>query len=632
MAMCDNGFYNPKNMHWKKPMSELDQISLLTRYEPVLKFNQGERFFPYNAEDYVKKASLWVKKPKTPPEELISEAELDLEKLGSVRLEGAKNVHYLQFISPMNVAEMAEFRFKELRDALRTREFFPTRSRLARVGYLARIADGAFSLLLLLRGRVPGDLMTAAIITFDKMLVERHEFQYYGRVVRQSGWIILQYWYFYPFNNWRSGFFGANDHEADWEMVNIYCYEDDHGQVQPAWVGYASHNFSGDDLRRHWDDPDVEKIGEHPIVYVGGGSHASYFHRGEYLTELTLPFLKPLIKIKKRVDAFFGKIFREENDSEDEDGEKPQVFTIPFVDYALGDGLSIGHGCEEGWAPPVVIEPPPDWVMNFRGLWGYYAQDPFSGEDAPAGPRYNRDGSVRLAWFDPLGWGGLEKVIPPVKLAEMIATRKAGIQENIHNLREAINQLQEVHFQRGFDFMVIRNTSHLQDEVNRQIEILEDERQSLAEKRRKLTVELAKLEALEQYVKDMSAGREARLRAHIRHAHEPSIKKPLRFSRLAEIWAAVSIGMMMVAVVLLVLFARSFLVVGLLGLFLVMVTIESAFRRSLASVVRWIAIILAIGGLLILIYQFFWFILLAAMMVTGFYMIVSNLRELFARR
>jgi hypothetical protein len=632
MAMCDNGFYNPKNMHWKKPMSDFDQISLLTRYEPVLKFNQGERFFPYNVEDYAKKASLWVKKPKTPPEELISEAELDLEKLGSVRLEGAKNVHYLQFISPMNVAEMAEFRFKELREALRTREFFPTRSRLARVGYLARIADGAFSLLLLLRGRVPGDLMTAAIITFDKMLAERHEFQYYGRVVRQSGWIILQYWYFYPFNNWRSGFFGANDHEADWEMVNIYCYEDDHGQVQPAWVGYASHNFSGDDLRRHWDDPDVEKIGEHPIVYVGGGSHASYFHRGEYLTELTLPFLKPLIKIKKRVDAFFGKIFREENDTEDEDGEKPQVFTIPFVDYALGDGRSIGHGCEEGWAPPVVIEPPPDWVMNFRGLWGYYAQDPFSGEDAPAGPRYNRDGSVRLAWFDPLGWGGLEKVIPPVKLAEMIATRKAGIQEKIHGLREEINQLQEDHFQRGFDYLVIRDTTHLQEEVNRQGEILEDERQSLADKRRRLTVELAKLEALEQYVKDMSAGREARLRTHIRHAHEPSIKKPLRFSRLAEIWAAVSIGMMMVAVVLLVLFARSFLVVGLLGLFLVMVAIESAFRRSLAGVVRWIAIILAISGLLILIYQFFWFILLAAMMITGFYMIVSNLRELFARR
>ena len=613
-------------------MTEFNQASLLQRFEPILKFNNGERFFPYNADDYVEKASLWVKKPKIPPEEIISEAELDLENLGSVRLEGANNVHYLQFISPMNVTEMAEFRFNELRQALKAREFIPTRSRLARVGYLARIADGAFSLLLLLRGRVPGDLMAAAMITFDKMLAERYEFQYYGRVVRESGWIILQYWYFYPFNNWRSGFFGANDHEADWEMVNIYCYEDDHGQVKPAWVGYASHNFSGDDLRRHWDDPDVEKIGEHPIVYVGGGSHASYFHSGEYLTELTLPFLNPLIKIKKRIDAFFRDIFREEKDAEDEEGEKPQVFTIPFVDYALGDGLSIGHGCEESWAPPVVIEPAPDWVMNFRGLWGYYARDPFSGEDAPAGPRYNRDGSVRVAWFDPLGWAGLEKVIPPVQQAEMVEVRKASIQIHIYILRNEINQLQETHFQNGIDLLALRETAHLQDEVNELTRILEEERQQLANKRRRLTVEEAKLEALEQYIKDVNAGREARLRAHIGHAHAPSIKKPLRFSRLAEIWAAVSIGIMMVAVVLMVLFARSFLVLGLLGLFLVMITIESAFRRTLANGVRWIAIILAIGGLLILIYQFFWFILLAAMMITGFYMIVSNLRELLARR
>jgi len=35
---------------------------------------------------------------------------------------------------------------------------------------------------------------------------------------------------------------------------------------------------------------------------------------------------------------------------------------------------------------------------------------------------------------------------------------------------------------------------------------------------------------------------------------------------------------------------------------------------------------------LILIFQFFWWIVLAAAMITGFYMIVSNLRELFARQ
>jgi hypothetical protein len=613
-------------------MSEHDDALLLRRFEPILKFSQGEQFFPYNVDDYVKKASLWVKPPKLPPEELVTEDELDLEGLGRMQLEGARRVHYLQFISPMNLAEMAEYRFNELREAIKNREFKPSRSRLARVGYLARLADTAFSLMLLLRGRVPGDSAAAAMLTFKKMLAESRTFQYYGRVVRENGWIVLQYWYFYPFNNWRSGFFGANDHEADWEMVNIYVYEDDKGAVQPSWVAYASHNFSGDDLRRHWDDPEVQKAGEHPIVFVGGGSHASYFQDGEYLTELSLPFLKPLIKLRNRVDAFLRQIFQENQASDAEEGERPQIFTIPFVDYAMGDGLSIGFGCEEAWAPPVLIDPPPDWVKNFRGLWGYYAQDPFSGEDAPAGPRYNRDGTVRLAWFDSLGWAGLEKVIPMVEQVEMLATRKADLQNRIDGLGHEINQLQRMHYERGFELMAIWESPHLQTEVAELTRILEEERQVLTQKRRRLTIEQAKLEAIGVYAVEGTPGYQASLRAHIKHAHQPQAKKSLRFNRLAEIWAAISIGLMIIAVVLLVIFARPFLIFGIAGMLLLMMTIEAAFRRRLANLVRWTAIILAIASLLVLMFRFFWYVFLAGVVITGFYMIISNLRELFARR
>jgi len=270
-------------------MPEFDQVSLLKRFEPILKFSQGERFFPYDVSAYVAESSLWTIKPNKPAVELLPEGELDLETLGSLHLQGVNQVHYLHFISPMNLGEMAEFRINELREAVRNREFHPTRSRLARVGYLARIVDMAFSLLLLLRGRVPGDSMAAASITFEKMLSAKRSFKYYGRVVHQSGWVILQYWYFYPFNNWRTGFYGANDHEADWEMVNIYCYQNEaEEELHPAWVAYARHNMSGDNLRRHWLDPELEKDGEHPVVYVGGGSHASYYEAGEYLTQLTL--------------------------------------------------------------------------------------------------------------------------------------------------------------------------------------------------------------------------------------------------------------------------------------------------------------------------------------------------------
>ena len=51
------------------------------------------------------------------------------------------------------------------------------------------------------------------------------KYVYHGRVVRQGGWTICQYWFFFAYNNWRSGFHGVNDHESDWELVSVYLYE-----------------------------------------------------------------------------------------------------------------------------------------------------------------------------------------------------------------------------------------------------------------------------------------------------------------------------------------------------------------------------------------------------------------------
>src|SRR3712207_9097732 len=75
-------------------------------------------------------------------------------------------------------------------------------------------------------GRVPGEAAGAAAITYSRAMEEREGYRYHGRVVRQECWTVLQYWLFYPFNDWRSGFFGANDHEADWEKVHVYLVED----------------------------------------------------------------------------------------------------------------------------------------------------------------------------------------------------------------------------------------------------------------------------------------------------------------------------------------------------------------------------------------------------------------------
>ena len=194
-------------------------------------------------------------------------------------------------------------------------------------------------------------------------------------------------------------------------MVAIYLYERSDGEVAPAWVAYASHDFHGDDLRRAWDDEEeLERIGEHPVVYVGAGSHAAYFRRGEYVTEIEVPYLHRLASPIRRLAGFWLQTLRQAGLVDAV--PRLELFQIPFVDYARGDGIGIGPNHLHDWSP-VLIDPAPTWVTRFRGLWGYFARDPAAGENAPSGPMYNRDGTVRRAWYDPVGWAGLDDVTPP---------------------------------------------------------------------------------------------------------------------------------------------------------------------------------------------------------------------------
>jgi hypothetical protein len=107
--------------------------------------------------------------------------------------------------------------------------------RLARVPLVSRIVDAGFDFSLLVRGVVPGG--TAAAAEMQSREIARHDGRhvYYGRVLRDGGWIVLHYLFFYPMNNWRSGFHGTNDHEADWEQIFVYLYTPEDGGPPVPW-------------------------------------------------------------------------------------------------------------------------------------------------------------------------------------------------------------------------------------------------------------------------------------------------------------------------------------------------------------------------------------------------------------
>jgi hypothetical protein len=97
----------------------------------------------------------------------------------------------------------------------------------------------------------------------------------YGRAVRSHGRLWLQYWFFYFLNDYQLAW-GIDVHEGDWEMVQLRL---EGGGSEPEIAVYAQHAFCE---VRSWAD--VEKDEGRPVVYVGRGSHASFFTAGYHPT------------------------------------------------------------------------------------------------------------------------------------------------------------------------------------------------------------------------------------------------------------------------------------------------------------------------------------------------------------
>ncbi|QIN77398.1 hypothetical protein GBA65_01485 [Rubrobacter marinus] len=612
-------------------------LALLRRFEPVVRSTSGDKFYPMDVEPYVRACSLWVKRPGEEAVCVTPAGELTLERLPQQTVDGFGAVHFLRFADPRSeegpISPLTPLRrgagLRKTRKAFRA-----GRSRLARVGYFSRIMDALYSIVLLARGRVPGEAASLAASRYERIMEEEGEhYRYHGRVFRQDDWVVLQYWFFYPFNDWRSGFFGANDHEADWESVSVYLSEPE-GEARPEWVAYASHEYSGDDLRRRWDDPELEKVGEHPVVYVGAGSHASFYVAGEYLTEVRLPLPALPARAAIAVRSFWREKMRQYAGfgGRSRPNEGGGYLRIPFVDYARGDGLTIGEGGDEAWDPPrVLTEPLPGWVSGYRGLWGLYTRDPFEGEDAPSGPMYNRDESPRRAWYDPVGWAGLDKVPTSAGELRTALERRAEIESRCAALRAEIEEKSRKLKGLGVEVAAMRDRSHLDasyEDRMRQTGELSGEIKRL---RARLAADMDVRESLGEYAGRLRAGERGPARAHLSRPHAPASDADLRAGRVAEVWAAASVGLMLVALVLIVIQARQHLTAGLVAGVAVFAFVEAGFRRRLTNLLSSANIGLAVVAALIVVYEFFWPLVVLAVLAVGAYVLWDNLRELRRR-
>jgi len=582
-----------------------ETLRLLRSFEPVVRLTQGEFFVPVGVEAYVRSCSLWRQQSDGNVVRVTEPGELDLDELASrgVQLDGPG--YSLSGIS------VPHSRRARIRSWFRTqRPKFKAGHRLAEVGLTGRAIDTLSRMSLLVRGAVPGGSAVASL-SLQNAKLEPEVPRYHARVVRDSGWIVCQYWFFYSFNNWRSGFSGVNEHESDWEQVTVYLDGsgplDPDGLPYPRWVVFSAHDETGDDLRRRWDDPDLTLVdGRHPMVFSGAGSHSGAYLAGDYLITVAPPTLGGVLPFIRRMAKTFTPWARAAQGSS---------LGIPYIDYARGDGASIGPGQSREWTP-VVIDDETPWVRDYRGLWGHDTRDKLGGERGPAGPRYDRNATVRQSWGDPVGWAGLGKVAPnPAVEMELVELRIRDIDEELVALESGTTEGRTT---------VAAEAAGLAPN-SPEVRALEGEE-------RRLTTDRMRAVALrDERERMLRAQREGITlvdpHAHLSHRRTPIAADKRGRSRFLSAWAVISTPLILLLVASL--FAPSSFSRPLMAFWMLVVVLGvEAFARGYLLAFLWRAVLLILAVNVVLIFFGNWQWLTAGILaVLAIIVLIVNLRD-----
>jgi hypothetical protein len=598
-----------------KPRAASD-LELLRRHEPIVRYTTGETFFPLEVGTYLAHATLWERDANGQARVLAKPGQLTPANIGEL-VADVEGRTFLNVATEASAADMARAILPGQR--VQAEGFRRGPGRLARVGYLSRLADALFAGSLLLRGRVPGGIARSSALWYRATAPDGPH-PYYGRVLRDAGWTVLQYWFFYAYNDWRSAFHGANDHEADWEQITLFLSSEDEGAPVPRWAAFAQHDYHGEALRRRWDDAEqLQVVDGHPVVFAGAGSHASYFVPGEYLAEqeLRLPRWMHLIA------GAIGRLFP----GEGADRGQQRLVPIAFVDYARGDGVSIGPGQAREWSP-VLLDETQTWAFDYAGLWGVSIQDPFEGEDAPAGPVYNRDGSVRGSWFDPLGFSGLDRVPPPEDEVQELVNRAEGVAAERQALSSEIDDIGRQLVAAGAELEAIRHEANLQHEAEQVRAQIAELRERNRRQRLALTETHTRGEAIERRRERLASGIVDAPRAHVTRIATPTPAGSVAYGRVLELWAALSIGLLLIGLVVALLAAPAYGVIAAIILIAAFVFIESVLRGTVVALVNTVSVALALIASVILAIHFWVPLVIAGAIVAGVFVIAQNLREL----
>jgi hypothetical protein len=249
------------------------------------------------------------------------------------------------------------------------------------------------------------------------------------------------------------------------------------------------------------------------------------------------------------------------------------------------------------------------------------------GERAPAGPKYNRDSTVRQAWHNPLGWAGLNKVAPPAAAEQTLHDRITSLESQIADTTAELAQRRAELRLRDLEVRAVQASEHadkLYKAYRADLAVQEQALNALYTRKSELEVTLA---ACQGYLSQLQQRDWGDPQGHLQHQHRPETI-PASQRRIVELWAALSAGLLLLVFALsLIFYPENWFVriVITVGLFVV---IEAILRGRVVNLLLTVTVALGLVTAVILVVVFLNWLLLAAFVVLGGLLILDNLREL----
>jgi hypothetical protein len=239
---------------------------------------------------------------------------------------------------------------------------------------------------------------------------------------------------------------------------------------------------------------------------------------------------------------------------------------------------------------------------------------------------YNRDGTPRASWFDPLGFAGLDKTPPPSKEAAILRARVAELAKSQVQLGRSMATQTEALQQMGAVWKGMEGKPHLAKKHAALGGEIRSKAAELTNLRKDFSQTEVVLDGLRLRLKEIQSGAPTDPQAHIQHRASPVPASAV--SGAVEMWAAISIALMFFAVAALLIWAPEFVLPGIVVLIIAFGLVESLLRRTFAAALGNVALLLALVSLLVLGFAY-WQIALAGLLAAiGVILIVQRIREL----